>query len=242
MINSEVELMSETKKKKNPHSGHRHRMRERFIQDGCLDNFRYHEILEMILYYAYPRVDTNAKAHELLDIYGSFHNLLNASPEDLMKRADISETAAVLISMLPHISRRYMGSAYEHGQSFMNINDVAKFMRSRLIGLPYENFYMLFLDKKFRYIKDIKISEGDSNKTLIYPTKVVEQALLYKATFAIMGHNHPMGTNEPSKSDKDSTQMLEKYLSNVDVKIIDHIIICGEDLYYSFNKGRCYKI
>jgi DNA repair protein RadC len=229
-------------KKKSIHSGHRHRMRERFMLEGDLDSFQYHEVLEMLLYYSYARTDTNKKAHELLDIYGSFANLLNASPQDLMNRTGVSESTAVLISMMPHIARKYFASFYSYGEYMQNINTVAEFFKSRLCALPNESFYILFLDKKYRYLKDVKISDGDKNQSFIAPAKVVELALLYKAQFAILGHNHPSGSEAPSQSDIKSTELLMDYLKKIDVRIVDHIIICGENKYFSFEKNCCCTI
>jgi DNA repair protein RadC len=229
-------------KKKNVHSGHRQRMRERFMLEGDFDNFQYHEVLEMILYYSYARMDTNKKAHELLDIYGSFANLLNSPPQDLMNRAGLSESSAVLISMLPHIARKYFASFYEHGMLMQNVNIVAGFFKSRLCALPKESFYVLFLDKKYRYIKDVRISTGDGNQSFIMPAKVVELALLYKAEFVILGHNHPAGIERPSKSDISATELLSEHLQKIDVKVVDHIIICGENRYYSFERRCCFTI
>ena len=94
-------------KKKNIHSGHRHRVRQRFLKENSLESFE-----ELLLFYAYPMKDTNEMAHKLLDTYGSFHNLLAAGADDLMARGNLTEGAAVLISMLPHIARRYENSFY----------------------------------------------------------------------------------------------------------------------------------
>ena len=78
------------KPKQNIHSGHRERVRKRFINDGSLNNFEYHQIIEMLLFYSIPRQDTNELAHRLIDEYGSFHMLLDAKPEDIMKRCKVS--------------------------------------------------------------------------------------------------------------------------------------------------------
>ena len=63
-------------KKKNIHSGHRHRVRQRFLKENSLESFEEYQIVELLLFYAYPMKDTNEMAHKLLDTYGSFHNLL----------------------------------------------------------------------------------------------------------------------------------------------------------------------
>lgn len=230
--------MAEDYKNKNVHSGHRHRMRERFINSGNLDGFQDHEIIEMLLYYVYKRADTNEKAHILLDTYGSFEKLLNAPVEDLMNRGGLSEQGAVLFSMFPHIMRRYINNCYRYGRAIIKVSDSVEYFRSRLLGEPFENFYILFLDAKKRIIKCHLINEGVAGEVTFYPEKIVEQALIYKSSFAIIGHNHPMGSNKPSHSDKIATEVIKNSLEGVCVRLIDHIIISGESEYFSFAENK----
>ncbi len=66
------------------HEGHRDRVKKRFRQEG-LDHFSDIQALELLLFYGIPRVDTNPIAHALLDRFGSLSQVLEASPEELMK-------------------------------------------------------------------------------------------------------------------------------------------------------------
>ena len=82
------------------HDGHREKMRRRFLQGG-LEAFADHEALELLLYYAIPRRDTNPIAHALMDRYGSLSAVLSAPVEDLQKVNGIGESAAVLLRLVP---------------------------------------------------------------------------------------------------------------------------------------------
>lgn len=84
----------------NEHSGHRERMRKKFIENG-FDVFETHEALEMFLYYAIPRKDTNPLAHRLLDRYITVGGVCDAPIDELMKEFGLSENAAALLKMLP---------------------------------------------------------------------------------------------------------------------------------------------
>ena len=66
------------------HAGHREKMRNRFIREKGFENFEDHQILELLLFYANTRGDTNPLAHELLDAFGSLKGVLEARPEQLM--------------------------------------------------------------------------------------------------------------------------------------------------------------
>lgn len=221
----------------NLHKGHRKRVKARFIKDGNLDSFEYHQILELLLFYAIPMKDTNEMAHKLLNEYGSFHNLLNASPEDLMKRCKVTESAAVLISMIPHLSRRYLNSAWDKNVRINSLNIASEYFNSLLAGEPYESFYMLCLDVNKRLIKAVKISEGNVGGAHIYIDKVVDWALLYKTSYVLIGHNHPSGTMKPSKSDVDATEKIKLALETINMLLLDHIIVCGRKN-YSFAENR----
>ena len=93
----------------NEHSGHRERMRKKFIENG-FDVFETHEALEMFLYYAIPRKDTNPLAHRLLDRYITVGGVCDAPIDELMKEFGLSENAAALLKMLPEMARLYTES------------------------------------------------------------------------------------------------------------------------------------
>ena len=88
-----------------PHALHRTRMRTRFLQAGA-ETFADHELLELLLYYAIPRRDTNATAHALLEHFGSFDKLFAASVAELTQVGGIGENAAVLLKTVFECYRR----------------------------------------------------------------------------------------------------------------------------------------
>ncbi len=92
-------------KKENLHAGHRQRKKEQFLKYG-LDAFAPHEALELLLFYAIPRVDTNAMAHALLKRFGSLDGVFKAPVEELMRVEGIGESAALLLHLVPQLYRR----------------------------------------------------------------------------------------------------------------------------------------
>ncbi|MEG2176628.1 MAG: hypothetical protein RRY97_07105, partial [Oscillibacter sp.] len=87
------------------HDGHREKMRLRFQNTG-LSGFADHEALELLLYYAIPRQDTNPIAHRLMERYGSLSAVLSAPMEDLQKVEGIGERGAILLSLVPQLGRK----------------------------------------------------------------------------------------------------------------------------------------
>ncbi len=81
------------------------------------------------------------------------------------------------------------------------------------------------------------VSEGSALATNIYIKKVVRLAVQYNAVYAILSHNHPSGNCLPSKQDVDTTRWVYEALQTVEVMLIDHIIVGGND-YLSFAKSK----
>ena len=90
----------------NLHKGHRKRMKDK--ADGCSALYD-HEILELLLFTAQPRVNTNPAAHALLDRFGTLKGVFSASTEELKTVKGIGDSSANLIRVVGEISRR-MGS------------------------------------------------------------------------------------------------------------------------------------
>ena len=96
------------KEELSPHSGHRKRMRDRFLRDG-IDSLQDHEVLELLLFYAIPRQDTNELAHRLLAKFRTLSGVFDAPIEELKRVEGIGGTTAVFLKTYPEVFRRYMG-------------------------------------------------------------------------------------------------------------------------------------
>ncbi len=94
------------------HQGHRARQRKKLLENGPRA-FADHELLEMLLYYAIPRRDTNELAHRLLERFGSLQGVFSAPVEELSTVEGVGENAAVLLSLVPQIWQRSLQGAPE---------------------------------------------------------------------------------------------------------------------------------
>ena len=109
--------LGESMLKKPLHSGHRSRIRDKFVASE-FDNFNDHEIIEMLLFYSIPRVDTNPIAHELLNHFGSLSSVLDSTIESL-KDFGLSERSATFLNMIPELSMAYIcDKNYNHKKIF----------------------------------------------------------------------------------------------------------------------------
>ncbi|MDR2903577.1 MAG: DNA repair protein RadC [Clostridiales bacterium] len=223
-------------KKKAVHSGHRERVRERYIHHG-LDVFADHEVLELLLFYCIPMRDTNELAHKMLDAFGTLHNLFDATPQEIARRCKVALSTAVLISMIPALYKRYSAAKWSKRADLSSSRKAGEYAISLFAGETNECFFMICLDSQSCLLRTILVSRGTVDETQIYPRKIVEFALQYNAVSVILVHNHPGTSLSPSKNDIEATRRIMETLTSIDVNVIDHIIVGGTQ-YFSFSEKR----
>jgi len=207
------------------HSGHRARMRERFMANG-FEGFADHEVLEVLLYNVITRGNTNPLGHKLIERFGSFARVCDASIEELMSVEGIGESCAIQIKMIPELLRYYMLSHEKH-TSRPPLNDgalVAEYLRPYFLSQTKEILYFLTLDNSSRPLECVKISEGVINATDVDLRKITEVAINSRACFAILAHNHPYGHAFPSTEDLRVTELIAKHLQTIGIQLVDHML------------------
>ena len=219
------------------HTGHRAKLRERFIHDKGFENFADHQILELLLFYANPRGDTNPIAHRLLEDFGSLKAVLEARPEQLMRTPGVGPQAATLISMVVPLTRVWHRCAMDEPDRIGNSREAEQYCMSILAGERTERFYVVSLNAQCRVVGRRKISEGSLSEVPAYPRMVMETALNYNAHSVLLCHNHPGGTCAPSAEDIASTEQLQRLLNGVGILLLDHIIVAGNRTYSMIQHG-----
>ncbi len=209
------------------HSGHRQRVRKKFIENG-FDVFEPHEALEMFLFYAIPRKDTNPLAHRLLDRYLTIGGVCDAPIDELMEEFGLSESAAAYIKMLPEMSRLYNESKMSD-DNIIDYENLGKLFQTKFIGRTSEAVALMLGDAKGKMIYFNIISKGSLNSSDMPIRKIVDLSLRHNAKTAFIAHNHPSGTALPSHSDLLTTQAVRETLLSVGVDLIDHFIITDDD-------------
>jgi DNA repair protein RadC len=226
--------MSETRE--NLHTGHRARLRRRFLEEG-LDAFEDHQVLELLLFYAIPRRDTNEIAHLLLKRYGSLSAAFEADPIDLAQTEGIGEAAGTLLSLVPALTRRYsVDRARQERHTLTTSERAAEFLVPFMAGRTEEVFYVVCLDTQCRVIVPALVVEGLPDRAHIEPRQAVEIALRHKAHSVILAHNHPTGQAKPTTADHRVTQTLVNAFSAIGITVRDHLIVAGEE-WYSFARA-----
>ena len=212
----------------NIHRGHREKMRQRFLKSG-LEGFADHEALELLLFYAIPRQDTNPIAHRLMERYGSLSAVLSAPAEDLKKVEGIGESAAVLLKAAGQISQKARLSDATAQRPLTDVEAVGAYLLERYAGETHEMLYELCLDQKGKLLACKRLSEGSASSAALDIRKVVENAILTSASAVILAHNHPSGIALPSDDDCAATTRVARALQTIGVTLADHIVVADDD-------------
>ena len=210
------------------HTGHRQRMKDRFLQEG-LDHFSDIQVLELLLYYCIPRQDTNPIAHRLLAHFGSLSQVLEASVEELTKVSGIGENTATFLHLITEVGRYYQVSRSSRVTILPTLEKCAHYMLPYFFGRRVETVFLLCLDAKCKVLCCKEVGEGSVNSAGISTRKIVETALGVNATTVVLAHNHPSGVAIPSGEDIQTTQRIATALQCVDIQLADHIIVADED-------------
>jgi DNA repair protein RadC len=222
-----------TTKLRLPYTGHRRRIKTKYKKSGIKGWFDY-EVLELALSYAIARKDTKPIAKELITKYKTINGVLNADPKELKSLPGISEHTSLFLKLLKDIAILYVKHDLHSKNLLSSPEPVFNYLKASLKGCVDEEFKTLFLNSRNQLIETEDFQTGTANKAVIYPRKIAERALYHHAVGVIIAHNHPAGSLEPSKQDREVTKAIQDALRTVDIKLLDHIIIGGNG-YFSFN-------
>ncbi len=210
------------------HSGHRERLKARFIKDG-LESFEPHQVLELLLFYAIPRRDTNPLAHDLIETFGSLPAVLEATPAELCKVKGIGPHAASLISLCGQLVARHQQEKRRKVDTFESVEMIGEYLRPLFINERREKAVLVCLNNRMELLNCSVLSTGTITETDARARDIVELALRYQATNVVLAHNHPAGFAKPSTADLGTTRYLVKSLAMVDIHLLDHFIFAPDD-------------
>lgn len=223
------------KNNKGLHDGHRDRLRKRFMENG-MESFFDHQAVELMLFYCIPRKDTNDIAHTLLNKFGSFSGLLDASPESLQENG-VSSNTAVFIKLISALCSRYYHDKYQKPDDDLCVED---FVISHFTGIKEDQLSLILLDDQSNPIfcdsvSTASVSESDKDiKTILH------LSILNNARIAVIVRNRSSGTATPSEYDIDMTVRIRKLLKKTGILLFDYCIISDTE-YCSLSNTEEYE-
>lgn len=162
--------------------------------------------------------------------------IMTASVPDLCAVAGIGEAKAAKVLAALELGRRAAEEARPDRDRVRSAADVYERMRLRMRDLPHEEFHVLLLNTQNQVLRDLQITRGTLDASLVHPREVFRPAISEAAASVILVHNHPSGDPSPSAEDRAVTRQLRSAGSVIGIEVLDHVIV-GEGRYVSFAEG-----
>ncbi len=174
-------------------------------------------------------------AKELLTRFGDLKGVMDADREELQGVKGVGPHTALFFPIIKDISSRYLLQKAREKPQVSCTAELLDFCRTAMGALKDEEFRVCYLDAQNRIITVETIQEGIVNQAVVYPRKVLEKALQWKASAIILVHNHPSGHVRPSEADIRLSRTIQETARTLDILVHDHLII-GENRFFSFRE------
>ena len=202
------------------------RPRERLLQHGP-QHLTDAELLGILLGKGTRERTAIDLGRNLLGRFETIQKLFSRSPSELMKIKGIGSAKAAILCAAFELVRRLQSKGDSEKPTFKRSSDVVNYYQPLLRDLRKEVFKVLLLNRANRLIKEVPVSEGTLDGSVVHPRDVFHEALLEPAAGIILIHNHPSGNPAPSEEDLRLTRQLVEAGRLLGIKVYDHIILAG---------------
>lgn len=216
--------------------GHRKRLRKKCVL-GKGQSLLDYEILELILYSAYQRIDVKPIAKELIKQFGSFSGVFNADIDDLKSIDMVGDSAVAAILCVKEALARILKEDVKELPIVNNSQKLVNYLKVSIGQANKEKSRIIYMNKKCSVIADDLQDIGTVDQTPLYIREVIKRALAIGASSIVLSHNHPSGDKHPSSGDIAITKQLNYACQSMDITLIDHIIITARGHFSFKEKG-----
>jgi DNA repair protein RadC len=213
------------------------RPRERLIAEGpqALSDA---ELLAVFLRVGVRGKSAVELARDAVSHFGSLQALFGASLPQFLAIHGMGPAKFAQLQAVKEMARRAFEEELQAGKTLSSPESVKHYLRMMFGGQRHESFVVLFLDVKNRLIQAREMFRGTLSHTSVYPREVVKEALTYNAANVMLAHNHPSGTPEPSEADLLLTRALKQALALIDIRVLDHFIVAGNQVHSFAEHGQ----
>jgi DNA repair protein RadC len=163
----------------------------------------------------------------------NLHELARLTIRDLTRIKGIGEAKAITIVAALELGRRRKDLEHHEKPKISNSRDAFELLKSELLDIPHEEFWVLLLNRANRVVKKSQISQGGVSGTVADPKIIFKLALDELACGIVLAHNHPSGNLKASQADLDLTRKLKEGGKLLEIQVLDHLILAGQK-YFSF--------
>lgn len=205
-------------------AGHRKRLRRRFVEGGA-EALADYELLELVLFRAFPRGDVKPLAWRLLDRFGDLNRVVSAPEARLLEVDGVGEAVAHDLKVIAAVARRMARARVMQRPVISGWQALLDYCHTALSHRETEQVRVFYLDRKNVLIADEAQGDGTVDHVPVYPREVLKRALELNASALILVHNHPSGDPAPSQADIALTRQVETGAKALGLVLHDHIII-----------------
>jgi DNA repair protein RadC len=203
------------------------RPRERLLKSGA-HTLSDAELLAILISKGTKSFSALDVARELLKHFKDLTGICSRDVSELSKIRGIGQVKAITMAAVFEIARRIESEPFSLKKIFRSPQEIANFYIPRFRGARTEKFWILLLNSANQVFREVLVSEGSLNASIVHPREVFRIAITESAASIVLLHNHPSGNTEPSREDIAITKQLVSAGELIDIKVLDHIIIAGE--------------
>jgi len=197
------------------------------------ENLYDHEILEILLFNAFPRVNTNPIAHALLERFCSLAEIFKADAEELKSVDGVGDAAAYYLRCVGLCAER--AGRIEGVAKLKSYGDCRQFVKLRMRGREEEFLEMYYIEAGGRIKRIFSYTDSDANRASASFDGVVRNIALVKPKGLLIAHNHPSVGSAPSGNDEIFTREMAMICAMNNVRLWDHMIYASDDDIFSYN-------
>ncbi len=212
------------------------RPREKLLEQG-VETLSDAELLAIFLRVGITGKSAVDLARDLLTRFGSLNGIFAAPLNELTQVNGIGSSKYAQLQAIFEMSRRALNEQMQVKDVLSSPKQVRDYLCLKLGGLTREVFMVLFLDAQNRIITTEEMFSGTLTQTSVYPREVVKRALHHNAASVIFAHNHPSGIAKQSQADELLTTELKNALALVDVRVLDHFVVAGNNTLSFVERG-----
>lgn len=205
------------------HKDHRKRLKSAFRKNG-LNSFHEHNILEMLLFYSIPRCDTNETSHMLLNEFGSFQAVFEASIESLESVEGVGPETATFIRFIGELFSYFEFNKIKECKHIRNSQEAYEFLKKYYLQRGPEKFVTVFLNGRCEILSVYEVTQNAESYVYADFNTILQKAVLLQAKGIVIAHNHDYGFSTPSAEDKILTEKLSKLCNTLGIILCEHII------------------
>lgn len=168
-------------------------------------------------------------ARLLLQRFGGLRGLLASTPQELQSMPGLGLAKACSLAAILELARRSIEENLIRTGPLSELAGVKQYCKAALGHLQIEHCIALYLDNQLNLITTSELARGTLSQASVYPREVVREALRHHAAALILAHNHPSGRATPSNADLIFTRHMKQALALVDIRLIDHLIVAGDE-------------